>query len=59
MITSLRSFLHRLFCKHEWRYYCYNIKADEGGDEYDLITISFRDCKKCASSKLNFIFGNK
>lgn len=55
----MRSWLKRLFCRHEWRNYCYNIKVYNYSDKTTLITLSFQDCKKCASSKLNWIFGNE
>lgn len=55
----IRDFLHRLFCKHDWISKCYNIKSFDYGDRYELITIGFKYCNKCASSKLNFIFGNE
>lgn len=57
----MKDFLHKLFCKHEWNHYVYNIAThDYNSDKIPaLITISFKDCKKCAKSKLEFIFGNE
>lgn len=55
----MRDFFHKLFCRHEWNHYVYNIKVHNYSDKLILITISFKDCKKCAKSKLQFIFGNE
>ena len=54
-MTIVRQFFKQLFCKHNWRTYCYNIPTNV---DHEPITIAFRDCRKCAKWKLSFIFGN-
>lgn len=57
----IRDFIIMLFCKHDWKHYCYNINTANYSNDCSgpMITIGFKCCKKCANSKINFIFGNE
>lgn len=49
--------LNRIACffiGHKWRYYCRNIICQDD----PVITIGFRECRRCARSKIDFIYGN-
>lgn len=60
-LSSIHSWYIQLLCKHDWRYHCYNINTSNYSNDCSgpIITLGFKYCKKCAKSKLNFIFGNE
>lgn len=58
MIMRFLKWFNKLFveltCRHEWNHHVVNVQSE---GSVKVLVLGWHDCKKCAASKIDFIFG--
>lgn len=56
MMNEIHDFFVRLFCRHEWEQYVYNVETNK---LHRPLTLAVKNCRKCTGWKLLFVFVNE